>query len=130
MLEKLTAAEATDRLGITRATLYAYVSRGLLHSSPVPGSRERRYAVEDVERLRGKSEERRDPSRVAERALHWGGPVPESAIPLIADNRLFYRGHDAMELARTRTLEEVASLIWTGSFDAVGFSSTPLHVVA
>jgi citrate synthase len=130
MSEKLTAAEATERLGITRATLYAYVSRGLLHSSPVPGSRERRYAVEDVERLRGKSEERRDPSRVAERALHWGGPVLESAITLIADGRLFYRGHDAIELARTRTVEEVASLIWTGSFDAVGFSSTPLHVVA
>jgi citrate synthase len=62
--------------------------------------------------------------------LQWGTPVLESAITLITDNRLFYRGHDVIELAAQRSVEEVASLIWTGSFDATGFSSTPLHVIA
>lgn len=129
--EWLTADEAAKELGITRATLYAYVSRGLIRSSAVPGSsRERRYAAADVERLRTRVEDRRDPARVAERALHWGGPVLESGITLIADNRLYYRGHDATELARTKTLEEVASLIWSGAIDGTDFSSTPLHVVA
>lgn len=130
MSDWLGAKEVTEKLAITRATLYAYVSRGLIRSSAVPGTRERRYAAEDVERMRSRADDRRDPSRVTEKALHWGGPVLESSITLISGDRLFYRGHDATELARTRSVEEVASLIWTGGFDAAGFSSTPLHVVA
>ena len=39
----LTAAEAADRLGVSKRTLYAYVSRGLLSSEAGPGpSRARR----------------------------------------------------------------------------------------
>ena len=34
----LTARQAADALGVTRATLYAYTSRGLLRSEPVPGA--------------------------------------------------------------------------------------------
>ncbi|HEV7238266.1 MAG TPA: citrate/2-methylcitrate synthase [Thermoanaerobaculia bacterium] len=127
--EWLDAAQATRLLGVSRATLYAYVSRGYVRSEPVPGTpRERRYAREDVERLRVRAEERRNPEKAAENALRWGVPILESGITLIAGGKLYYRGHDAAELARTRTLEEVASLIWTGSFDADLFD-TPLHVV-
>lgn len=130
MAQWLSADEAAKELGITRATLYAYVSRGIIRSSAVAGSsRERRYAAADVERLRTRAEDLRDPGRVAERALHWGGPVLESAITLIAENHVYYRGHDAIGLARTQSVEEVASLIWGGTFDAVDFSSTPLHVI-
>ena len=43
------ARQAADRLGVKLDTLYAYVSRGLLRSVTVPGSRERRYRAEDVE---------------------------------------------------------------------------------
>ena len=126
----VTAAEAARLLGVSRPTLYAYVSRGFIRSEPSPRNpRERRYAREDVERLRSRNEERRDPAKAAERALHWGMPILESQITLIADGRLFYRGHDACVLARTRSVEEVVSLIWTGSFDSDIFS-TPLHVVA
>ena len=127
----LTADEAIEKLGITRASLYAYVSRGLIHSQAAPkGGRERQYSAEDVERLRQKAEERKDPSKVAGRALHWGVPVLESAITLIDDGHLYYRGHDVTELAQTRTVEEVAALIWTGTFDVALFASTPLHVIA
>ena len=99
-------------LGVSRATLYAYVSRGCVRSEPVPGRpRERRYAREDVERLRVRAEERRNPEKAAEHALRWGVPILESAITLIADGKLYYRGHDAAELARTRSLEEVAALM-------------------
>jgi citrate synthase len=127
--EWLDANGATKLLGISRATLYAYVSRGFVRSEPVPGrSRERRYAREDLERLRVRAEERKNPEKAAQHALRWGVPILESAITLIAGGTLYYRGHDAGELARTRSLEEVASLIWTGAFDADIFD-TPLHVV-
>jgi citrate synthase len=111
----LSAAEASRALGITRPTLYAYVSRGLVRSQPgVSRTRERRYAREDVERLRRRSEERRNPDKVAAHALQWGMPVLESSITLICDDWLYYRGHDAVTLARTTSVESVASLIWTG----------------
>jgi citrate synthase len=38
----------------------------------------------------------------------------ESAITLIADGRLYYRGRDAVVLSKNYTLEQVAELIWTG----------------
>jgi len=126
----MSAADAAKTLGVSRATLYAYVSRELIRSEPRPGQpRERRYSSEDVERLRRRNEQRRDPEKAAQRALQWGVPVLESAITLIAHGRLYYRGHDVEELARRRSVEEVASLIWTGAFDS-DVSATRLHVVA
>jgi citrate synthase len=126
----ISANDATRILGVSRATLYAYVSRGFVRSEPVPGrTRERRYAREDVDRLRVRAEERRNPEKAAEHALRWGVPVLESSITRITEGTLYYRGHDVAVLARERSLEEVASLVWTGSFDADIFD-TPLHVVA
>jgi citrate synthase len=115
----IAAPEAARALGVTRATLYAYVSRGHVRSQPGGGTtRERQYAREDVERLRRRAEERRDPDKVAAHALQWGLPVLESEITLIADNALHYRGRDAAILARSASVEAVASLIWTGRLDA------------
>jgi len=126
----LTATTAARALGVNRATLYAYVSRGYVRSEAQPGApRERRYSAEDVERLRRRNEERRDPEKATSRALQWGMPILESSITLIASGKLYYRGHDVVELARTRSVEEVASLIWSGAFD-LDFSETQLHVVA
>jgi citrate synthase len=120
------AAAAAGALGVSRATLYAYVSRGLVRSQATAGSsRARGYAREDIERLRRRTEERRNPDKAAARALHWGVPVLESSITLIDGHRLYYRGHDAVALAQTRSIEEVASLIWTGRFDPP-FSAKPL----
>jgi len=115
----MAADEAARTLDVSRSTLYAYVSRGFIRSQPSAGpSRERRYSRDDVDRLRRRAEGRRDPDRAAAHALRWGMPILESAITLIDNNRLYYRGHDAVELSRTRSLAEVASLIWTGQFDA------------
>ena len=106
------AAEAAGLLGVTRATLYAYVSRGYVRSQARSGSsRERGYSRDDIERVRRRTEERRDPDKAAARALQWGVPVLESAITLIDAGALYYRGHDAAALARFRSVEEVASLI-------------------
>ena len=50
----LTAREAAGELGISTATLYAYVSRGLIRSEATGGKRrDRRYRAEDVSTLRG-----------------------------------------------------------------------------
>lgn len=109
----LTAREAAEALRVTRATLYAYASRGQLRSEPVPGlPRERRYYREDIERLRDRKESRRDPSKAAARALHWGSPVLASGITVIQDGRLYYRGQDALKLAQNASLEEAAATLW------------------
>src|ERR1700751_5663815 len=116
----LTAGEAAQRLGVSVATLYAYVSRGLIRSHPDPADpRSRLYAEEDIDRrVPGKG------------ALHGAGPVLDSAITLIDGKSLYYRGLDATELAGTKTMEEVASLIWTGRMTPDAFALTTLHVVA
>ena len=112
----LTAREAADALRVTRATLYAYTSRGLLRSEPIPGrTRERRYHRDDVERLVERTAARRDPSQTATRALRWGGPVLESRITLIQEGSFYYRGQDALGLAATSTVEAVAALLWGAS---------------
>ena len=49
--EYLTADEACARLGIKAATLYAYVSRGVLRSYRQGIRRRRLYKRRDVERL-------------------------------------------------------------------------------
>jgi citrate synthase len=72
-----------------------------------------------VQRLQRRTEERRNPDKAVAHALQWGMPVLESAITLIDGHRLYYRGHDALALARTRSIADVASLIWTGRFDAL-----------
>src|SRR5919112_463548 len=109
----LAAGQAAEELGVSLATLYAYVSRGMIRSEAVGRGRSRRYRAEDVRRLKERKERRRDPDGVVEGALHWGTPVMESGITLIADGRLYYRGRDVADLAARSTVEEVAALIWT-----------------
>lgn len=111
----VTAEEAAGQLGIRRATLYAYVSRGLIRSEPAPGdSRARRYYREDIEKLKRRKAVRRDPGTSGEQALHWGTPVLESALTLIDDGRLYYRGRDALQLAQSASFEAVVALLWAG----------------
>jgi excisionase family DNA binding protein len=47
----LSAGEASDMLGIKPATLYAYVSRGVLRSYRQGIKRQRLYRRQDVERV-------------------------------------------------------------------------------
>src|SRR5471030_1294376 len=108
----LTSKEAARRLGVSSATLYAYVSRGLLRSEASDGRRERRYRAEDITRLKRRRDVGRKAESIAGHALDFGTPVLESSLTLIEDNRLFYRGHDATVLARTASLEDVARILW------------------
>ena len=111
----LSAGRAAEELGVSLATLYAYVSRGMVRSEAVEGKRRnRRYRAEDVRRLKERKQRRRDPDGMVEGALHWGTPVLESGITLIDGGGLYYRGRDVVELAEKKSIEEVAALVWTG----------------
>jgi len=119
----LSSAEAAQLLGVSRQTLYAYVSRGLLTAELPEGQRESRYLASDVAQLASNRRRGRRPKDVAKATLNLGLPVLESAITLIEDGRLFYRGVDAVDLARTQTVEEVAGHLW--QFEpAMAFTAT------
>src|SRR6266567_3448192 len=125
----ITAKEAAALLDVKEATLYAYVSRGLIRSEAISDApRQRLYLAEDVQTLAARKVQRRDPAKVARDALHWGTPMLESALTLITENTLYYRGYDAIQLARAHTFEEVAALLWTGSLEQAEqlFANKPL----
>lgn len=115
----LTAREAAKQLGVSMPTLYAYVSRGLIRSEAGGDvRRQRRYHVEDIQRLRERKEQRRDPTRAAAQALHWGAPLLESSLTFINEGKLYYRGYDAVTLASEHNVEEAAALLWSGNLQA------------
>jgi citrate synthase len=114
----ITAEAAAQRLGIKRATLYAYVSRGVLVRRRAPGGRGSLFDAAEIEKLARRGRPRRAP----------GGAelVIESALTEISGDRLRYRGHEVTALAGTRSFEDVASLLWTGDFTApAGWQATP-----
>lgn len=114
----LSARAAAARLSITRATLYAYVSRGHIRRRVSPDGI-RHYASDDIERLRLRSAARRGHGPVAAGALHWGEAVLNSAITAILPQGPAYRGHPlASLLAQGAQFEQVAELLWTGQLPA------------
>ncbi len=116
MTEWIGTAEAARRLGIKEASLYSYVSRGLLSSRRAAGSRTSEFNAADVERLA-----RRGRPRAASRGGRTAAElVIETALTEIADDQLRYRGIDAIALAAQASLEDVAHLLWTGSLPEAG----------
>jgi citrate synthase len=67
-----------------------------------------------VEKLKLRKEQRRNPARVVQDALYWGTPLLDSALTLIRDEHVYYRGHDVIDLVAAHSVEEVAALLWTG----------------
>jgi citrate synthase len=109
----LTAEDAARRLGVSRRTLYAYVSRGLVSSEPGPGpTRARRYPAAAIDALLAERERRTNRGLAAHGSLYWGLPVIDSALTLIDDGHLYYRGRDAIDLAQETSFEAVAWLLW------------------
>ena len=108
----LTSQQAAVLLGVQRASLYSYVSRGLLPAHAQPGQRGHRYALADVQRLARQRQAVRNPTRLAQSTLDWGTPVLRSNITQVEDGVLRYRGHDAVVLAGHASLEECAALLW------------------
>jgi citrate synthase len=113
--DHLDADAAAAHLGVSRATLYAYVSRGLVVSEPGPGpTRARRYPRASLDRFKASRGRGGGPTSGARGSLHWGLPVTDSALTLIDEGTQYYRGHDASALAETESFEAVSELLWTG----------------
>ena len=109
----MSAAQAAELLGVKRATLYTYVSRGLVRCVSEPGTKENRYVRADLERLKARHDARAGHAAVAAGALRWGEPVIDSAVSQVGAQGLTYRGHSAVRLAvEGWSLEEVAELLW------------------
>jgi citrate synthase len=111
----LSASRAAAMLEVKRATLYAYVSRGLVRSRAIPGTRERLYHREDILSLKVRHDARAGHAPVAASALRWGEPVLDSSITQIGEDGPIYRGRSAVSLVEDRaSFEQAAELLWTG----------------
>jgi citrate synthase len=108
----LSASEAASLLGVSLATLYSYVSRGLLIPTRAGASRSKQYPREAVLRLAARKADGKRGGHLAAAAMNWGVPVLETRISRIADGKLYYRGHDAIALAEEATLESAACILW------------------
>jgi citrate synthase len=106
---RLSTPEAAARLGVKPATLYAYVSRGLLGRERSPDGRTSTFDPAEIDRLArpGRSRRGRRPATDL---------VVPSALTAIDQGLPWYRGVAVTDLAGTRTFEEVAEWLWTGQF--------------
>ena len=110
MADLVTAAEAAQRLGVKQATLYAYVSRGVLLRRKTADGRGSLFDAGEVERLARRGRPRRQAGSA--------DIVIESAITEIEGSQVRYRGAEVTELAVRRSFEEVAGWLWSGRFPA------------
>ena len=102
------STEASRLLGVSKPTLYAYVSRGLIERHVAVDGRTSLYPRDQIERLaaRGRT---KTPSERPSIDVRIG-----SSITQLDDAALRYRGRDAAELARSCSYERVAGLLWSG----------------
>lgn len=108
-----TALEASELLGISRNTLYSYVSRGLIRSEPTSSAgKTSRYHALDVDRLATRSKLHKAPVQALQNSTDWGAPILESAITLIGDETFYYRGQCVPTLAAAQTFEQVLAILW------------------
>lgn len=121
MVRYYSSEEVVKRLGISRNTLYAYVSRGIIRSEPDShGKRTRRYHAQDVDRLAQRRESQAAPHAAPQKAAGWGAPVLDSAITLIGDDNFYYRGQSVLTLADKGSFEETIALLWQPSGRRLG----------
>jgi citrate synthase len=106
MTDWIGAEAAAQRLGVKRATLYAYVSRGVLVRKRAADGRGSLFDAAEIDKLARHGRPRH--------ATAGGDLIIESAITEITGEHLRYRGQDVTELALTRSFEDVATLLWTG----------------
>ena len=102
--ELISTEQAAALLEIKPATLYAYVSRGLIRSLRASGNAPSsflRTEIEDLARRRGRRGQR-------------SAPQAQHEPSAIVDERLLYRGQEAARLALAEPFEAVAEWLWCG----------------
>ncbi|HSV46267.1 MAG TPA: citrate synthase family protein [Ramlibacter sp.] len=120
--------EACRLLGVRAQTVYAYVSRGKLEVMPDPADTRRSlYRAEDVAGLAKRKQAGRKHETLAANTLFGAEPSIPTALCAFFRGRPYYRGQDAVGLARSASVEDVAQLLW-GAGQAVDFScATPMR---
>lgn len=115
--------EACRLLGVRPQTVYAYVSRGKLEVVPDPvDARRSLYRAEDVAGLTKRKQAGRKHETLAANTLFGSEPSIPTALCAFFRGRPYYRGKDAIGLARSGTLEEAAQLLWAAE-QPVDFAS-------
>jgi citrate synthase len=113
MTKWLTRAEALRELKVRPQTLYAYASRGQIGVNRDPSDPRRSlYRGEDVAALVARRRRGRRPDAIAASTIWLGEPIIATTISTIHAGRLYYRGHDAVTVSETATLEETAAILW------------------
>ncbi|VXC92278.1 Citrate synthase [Burkholderia sp. 8Y] len=111
----VTCEEALAQLNIKAATLYSYVSRGLVRATPHEDGRKRLYLRRDIERLAARKRGRAPAGAVVESTLRLGDPVLHTAITQITPHGPRYRNRLAVDLASAgAAFESVVHLLTTG----------------
>ena len=104
----MTVDEVAGLLNVKRDTVYAYVSRGRLTRHTAEDGRRSVFDRAEVEALTRKA---RNVKHSVSLEL-----VLESSITLLDPHgKLYYRGRDVAELARTESFEAVCDLLWQQS---------------
>lgn len=105
--QELTAAEAAARLGIKRATLYAYVSRGLVARHMAMDGRTSLFDAAEIDAFRS------DRRRTSDGELDT---VLSTALTRVADGELSIRGREVVPAAESgQTYEEIVSWLWAAA---------------
>ncbi|MGE5210350.1 MAG: helix-turn-helix domain-containing protein, partial [Acidobacteriota bacterium] len=109
MSTRIRSTEAAEILGVSKPTLYAYVSRGRLQRTTAADGRTSLFDRDEVERLSAQSR------RTAP------GPRPtidvqiRSDVTTMHEAALEFRGNDVVELIQGRRFEDVAELLWSST---------------
>ncbi len=121
----LDSGEAAARLGISKATLYAYVSRGLLKAASDPSDpRLRRYSSFEVELLLRRKQGGRQREQQARAALNEGLPVLDTALSCVREGEPMYRGRSVLDWVDAGcSAEDVARQLWQFSPEIDPFAS-------
>lgn len=113
--DQLGADEAAAFLGVSKATLYSYVSRGMLTSRRLTsGSLKRVYHRAELSALKHRAGFRKNPEQAATEVIEFGIPILTTAISQITESEHSYRGISSRDLAREARFEQVAEFLWTG----------------
>jgi citrate synthase len=111
---ELNASEAAARLGVKKATLYAYVSRGLLHRRVALDGRTSLFDSDELDDLRTGRR------RVADGEV---GTLVSTRVTDVVDGAVTVAGLDLTALARSGVgYEAVAELLWAGAAGSGGAS--------
>src|SRR5689334_15328477 len=113
--EWLSSEAAAARLHVKPETLYAYVSRGMIRSERMAGSRRSRFSRGDVERIAARQ-------RGGGRAGALEVVVETSLTLLDPAGSLYYRGWDVGDIVAARVpFEAVASWLWSHDAEPLPF---------